>query len=224
MSKKVQRSPQRANRIQKAMVYIDGYNLYYGLRAAYGGRYKWLDLQALALGFLKPDMELAGVKYFTAITKDTSDSHRRQAIYLKALEVYCDRLEIIHGRFLSKTKRCRACGARYPFFEEKKTDVNIACHILNDAHRDRFDCCYVVSGDSDLVPPLEMIRQYHPDRKTIVAHPPKRKSEELCRIANGWFSVGEQKLKHSQLPDSIQTKNGRRITRPDEWISPVSKT
>ena len=198
------------------MVYIDGYNLYYGLRDAYGGRYKWLDLQSLSRSFLKSNMELVGVKYFTAITK-ASNSHQRQAIYLKALEAHCDRLDIILGRFLSKIKRCRTCGAEYPSYEEKKTDVNIACHILNDAHRDGFDCCYVVSGDSDLVPPLEIIRQYHPEKKTIVAHPPRRKSEELCRIASGWFPISEQKLKRNQLPKSIRTGSGGRIIRPDDW-------
>ncbi len=228
MSKKVQQNPRKTNgdhgNTARVMVYIDGYNLYYGIRAAYGGRYKWLDLESLARDFLRPGMMLAGVKYFTAITKDTSDSHRRQAVYLKALVAYCGRLEIIHGRFLSKTKRCRACDAQYPSYEEKKTDVNIACHILNDAHRDRFDIAYLISGDSDLVPPLTIIGQYHPEKKTIVAHPPRRKSEELCRAASGWFSIGEQKLKRNQLPERIRTKSGGRIIRPDAWVSPASET
>lgn len=199
------------------MVYIDGYNLYYGIRTAFGKCYKWLDLQSLSHSFLKPGVDLVGVKYFTAITKSTSDSHRRQAIYLKALDTHCDKLEIIHGLFLSKTERCHACGTQYQAYEEKKTDVNIACHILNDAYQNRFDCCYVVSGDSDLVPPLEIIRQYHTDKVTIVAHPPKRKSTELCQIAHGWFSISRQKLKLNQLPESIQTKSGGRINRPDKW-------
>ena len=33
---------------QRVVVYIDGYNLYYGLRDAYSGRYKWLDLQSFS--------------------------------------------------------------------------------------------------------------------------------------------------------------------------------
>nr|VFK14734.1 MAG: hypothetical protein BECKLPF1236A_GA0070988_101121 [Candidatus Kentron sp. LPFa]VFK30424.1 MAG: hypothetical protein BECKLPF1236C_GA0070990_101102 [Candidatus Kentron sp. LPFa] len=171
MLHEVQRNPRKADRIQRAMVYIDGYNLYYGLRDAYGGRYKWLDLQSLSRSFLKSNMELVGVKYFTAITK-ASNSHKRQAIYLKALEAYCDKLDIILGRFLSKIKRCRTCGAEYPSYEEKKT---------------------------------------------IVAHPPRRKSEELCRIASGWFPISEQKLKRNQLPKSIRTGSGGRIIRPDDW-------
>lgn len=53
--------------MKKAIVYIDGYNLYYSLlrRSAY----KWLDVVSLFKSLLKaqvPDAELAAVKYFTA--------------------------------------------------------------------------------------------------------------------------------------------------------------
>ena len=51
----------------KAIVYIDGYNLYYGLLK--GTPYKWLDLWALARALLKEDIELLAVKYFTAPVK-----------------------------------------------------------------------------------------------------------------------------------------------------------
>lgn len=207
------------NRIrkQRVIVYIDGYNLYYGQRQAFRGRYKWLDLQAFSESFLKPGMELVAVKYFTAITKSTAGSRYRQEIYLKALQAHCDKLEIYYGRFLSKTKSCRHCNTQYSLFEEKKTDVNIACQILNDTHLDNYDCCYVVSGDSDLVPPLHIVRKNHPDKQTIVAHPPKRKSAELCGIANAWFAISQQKFKFNQLPKQVKTSRGNTLTRPEEW-------
>ena len=210
-------SRQKSNKVQRVIVYIDGYNLYYGQREAFGSRYKWLDLQALAESLLKPGMELIVVKYFTAITKSTTGSKQRQAIYLKALQAHCDKLEIHYGRFLSKTKSCRSCKTQYVLFEEKKTDVNIACQILNDTHLDHYDCCYVISGDSDLVPPLHIVKQNHPDKHTIVAHPPRRKSIELCKIANGWFAINKQKFKLNQLPEQIETERGNMLTRPKEW-------
>lgn len=91
-------------RKQRVIVYIDGYNLYYGLCAVFGERHKWLDLQALSESFLKPGMELVRVKYFTAITKSTSGSKQRQEVYLKALQAHCDKLRIYYGRFLSKRR------------------------------------------------------------------------------------------------------------------------
>ncbi|MDN5872965.1 MAG: NYN domain-containing protein [Sinobacteraceae bacterium] len=202
---------------QRAIVYIDGYNLYYGMRQAYGKRYKWLDLQGLAGSFLNTETQLIGVKYFTAITQSTTGARQRQEVYLKALQAHCDKLEIFYGRFLTKPKRCRSCGAQHVAFEEKKTDVNIACEILNDTHLDRYDCCYVVSGASDLVPPLKIIRDHHPAKHTLVAHPPKRKSVELCKVANGWFAIGERKFKLNQLPSPLTTAHGNLITRPKEW-------
>lgn len=202
---------------QRIIVYIDGYNLYYGLRDGFGNKYKWLDLQALAVNIMRPNMELVSVKYFTAITKSTTRSKQRQEIYLKALRVSNEKLEIYLGRFLSKTKTCRSCNGTYQLFEEKKTDVNIACHILNDAYQDKFDCCYVISGDSDLVPPLELIKQYHPNKSSLIAHPPKRKSTELCNTANGWFALNKQKFIQSQLPVEIAIPQGRVLRKPPEW-------
>ena len=149
---------------QRVIVYIDGYNLYYGQRAAFGSKYKWLDLQAFSERFLQSGVELVIVKYFTAITKSTSGAKQRQGIYLKALQAHCDKLELFHGRFLTRTRRCRSCGAEHTGYEEKKTDVSIACEILNDTHLDRYDCCYVVSGDSDLVPPLKIVKENHPEK------------------------------------------------------------
>jgi hypothetical protein len=31
----------------RVVAYVDGFNLYHGLKAGYGRRYHWLDLQAL---------------------------------------------------------------------------------------------------------------------------------------------------------------------------------
>lgn len=202
---------------QRVIVYIDGYNLYYGLRQAFSQKYKWLDLQGLSESLLRPNMELVSVKYFTAITKSTAGVKQRQEVYMKALEAHCDKLEIFYGRFLAKEKRCRQCGHIHASFEEKKTDVQIACQILNDAHNDAFDCCYVISGDSDLVPPLEILKASHPNRHAIVAHPPRRKSTELCKIADGWFAIAEQKIKKNQLPQQVMSESGNPLYKPAEW-------
>ena len=202
---------------QRVIVYIDGYNLYFGLREVSGSKHKWLNLQAFSESFLRPGSALVSVKYFTAITKSTTGAKQRQDLYLKALQAHCDRLEVIHGRFLSKSRHCPACGAEQIILEEKKTDVNIACQILNDAHFDRYDLCYVVSGDSDLVPPLQIIKKNYPNKHIIIAHPPRRRSTELCEIADGWFSINEQRLRKHQLPERIMSTGNREIIRPAKW-------
>jgi len=42
--------------------------------------------------------------------------------------------------------------------EEKGSDVNLAVQLLHDAHLNRFDCAVIVSGDSDLLMPVKIIR------------------------------------------------------------------
>ena len=205
------------DRKQRAIVYIDGYNLYYGMRAAFGNRYMWLDLQVFSASLLRPQAELVAVKYFTAVTKAAADSQQRQDVYLNALQAHCDKLKIFYGLFLSKSRRCSSCQREHKLLEEKKTDVNIACEIINDAYLDRYDLCYVVSGDSDLVPPLEIIKQPQLGKRSIVAHPPRRKSYELCSIANGWFAIGRTKFAHNQLPETIYRAQKSELTRPIKW-------
>lgn len=52
---------------QRAMVYVDGFNLYYGCLKDSPNR--WLDLDALCRRMLRDDAEIVGIKYFTAKVK-----------------------------------------------------------------------------------------------------------------------------------------------------------
>ena len=51
--------------MKRTNVYIDGYNLYYGLLK--GTPNKWLDLSCLVRGLLAPDHEIGTIYYFTSI-------------------------------------------------------------------------------------------------------------------------------------------------------------
>ena len=70
---------------QRVMAYIDGFNLYFGLRSKGWQRYYWLDVVKLAESVLEPGSELAGVKYFTAPIASPEDKRKRQGNYLDAL-------------------------------------------------------------------------------------------------------------------------------------------
>ena len=94
----------------RAVFYVDGFNLYHGLRAKHGRRYHWLDLQALAQLMRQHD-EVLAVRYFTAIVKGEPDAARRQEICLGALAQHCPAVTIHRGHFKPKTPRgCRHCG------------------------------------------------------------------------------------------------------------------
>jgi len=107
------------------------------------------------------------------------------------------------------------------------TDVNIAIQLLLDALDDAFDVALVISGDSDLTTPIHRVRQRFPAKRVIVAFPPRRYSSELKRprrysselkrCASGYLSIGEDKLRANQLPDSIVKPNGFMLQRPATW-------
>ncbi len=203
---------------RRAMVYVDGFNLYYGLKSKSWRRFYWLDLVALSQRLLlQHGQSLSGVRYFTArIAGPQADKRARQAAFLRALETLPD-LTIHYGHFLQKTRRCASCGVEWPVYEEKMTDVNIAVQLLGDAQDDRFDTAFIVSGDSDLAGPIEAVLARYPDKRVIVAFPPNRRSDKLRRVASGSFIIGRNILKQSQLPDTVRRTGRTSIIRPPTW-------
>ena len=98
--------------LQRVAAYIDGFNLYYGLRSKGWRRYYWLDLRRLAQRLLHPGQQLVAVRYFTtrvAPEPGDRDKARRQNTYLEALETLPD-LTIRFGYFPCQ-RRGPATGA-----------------------------------------------------------------------------------------------------------------
>ena len=87
-----------------------------------------------------------------------------QGTYLRALETIPN-LEIHFGHFLAHTVRmplAHPVSGLPPLVdviktEENGSDVNLATHLVHDAHMGRFECAIVVSGDSDLLAPVQIV-------------------------------------------------------------------
>lgn len=204
---------------QRVAVYIDGFNLFYGLRDKGWRRYYWLNVYKLAENLLRAGQTLAAVRYFTArVYPDADDPGKvaRQNIYLEALETIAG-LSTHYGHFLPRTRRCPNCGELSQTYEEKMTDVNIAVELVRDAHEYLFDAAIVVSADSDLSRPITAIRERFPDKRTIVAFPPNRFSSHLRQIADASFLMRRDTLRDSQLPERITKQDGIVLTRPASW-------
>lgn len=107
----------------RVAVYVDGFNLYFGLRSKYDRKYLWLDLQALAVSLLRRGQTLEEVRYFTARVRNDPGGQQRQSDYLDALGTHSPLVTIQNGRFQEKDRRCRGCGTTWTVFEEKETDV-----------------------------------------------------------------------------------------------------
>ncbi len=205
---------------ERVTVFIDGFNLYYGLKSKGWRRYYWLDLRRLAENLLRPGQELVAVRYFTTRLLPPSSNPEfvgPQSIYLDALETL-EGLHLHYGYFLPKAATCPECGAVWHTFEEKMTDVNIATELLGDAQDDAFDTAIIISGDSDLSGPISALRRRYPYKRVVVAFPPNRISLRLRKAASSCFRIGRRKFADSQLPDSILMPNGYILNKPAQWL------
>ena len=205
--------------MSRVISYIDGFNLYFGLRDKAWRKYYWLDLVKLSQELLKPDQELHGVHCFTTRIRDNRSNRpdmRRQNTYLEALATLPG-ITLHYGHYLEKPRQCRRCGNTWMDYEEKMTDVNIAVQLLADAFDDRYDTALLISADSDLTTPVRQVRARFPRKRIVIAQPPGRQSIELTKAANGYFTVGEAKLRQSQLPPTVRRADGFVLQRPAHW-------
>jgi uncharacterized LabA/DUF88 family protein len=209
----------KARHQRRAIVYVDGFNLYYG--SLKNTPYRWLDLLRLC-ELMLPEEELLEVKYFTAIV-DSPEGSARQQIYIGALESR-GRVSTYRGHFLSHVKRkrradpCVQCGERHVAVvvtEEKGTDVNLATHLVYDACTDAFDVAAVISNDSDLVTPIRFAREKC-GKVVGVINPQRHPARALMETADFYKKLRSGVLRTSQLPRVVEA-GGRRFERPETW-------
>lgn len=206
----------------RSIIYIDGFNLYYGL--VKDTPWKWLDIHSY-FQKRRPHDDIKIIKYFTAIAKNSEDQDK----YLSALSTL-PLVRIIYGKFKPVNIECKHPDCDYQgdrIFtkqEEKRTDVNIAIHMLNDACSDSCDRLVLVSGDSDLVPALNMIKSLVPNKMLWVYVPAPEMNHkrawatELRKYSdkNGTL-VPERLLEVCQLPEIVPYGNDDYISKPASW-------
>jgi uncharacterized LabA/DUF88 family protein len=201
---------------QRVIAYVDGFNLYFGMKAKGWKRYYWLDIKKFTEALTLDHQQVIAVKYFTSRISSPEDKRKRQATFLEALGTI-DGLTIRYGQFDHQPFKCPVCKEVDLVPAEKMTDVNIATEILVDAFQDHFDTALLVSADSDLAAPVKAVRDIFPSKRVVVAFPPERISKELQSLANAHIFINKVKLAENQLPDSIIKPDGFELRRPTQW-------
>lgn len=211
----------------RTIIYVDGFNLYYGCLRDTSER--WLDVGVLCERLLNEDSEIVGIRYFTAKVKGRPDNPhvaQRQQTYLRALATV-PRLTIHYGHFITRTavrrrakvRRGQSAFVEVEITEEKGSDVNLASHLLIDGFRARYDLAVVISNDSDLKEPVRFVRE---DLKAPVGvlNPHSNRSYGLSPrvLPRGSFykPIRRSALRASQLPPQVSDRKGI-IHKPPEW-------
>ncbi|PIU65065.1 MAG: NYN domain-containing protein [Armatimonadetes bacterium CG07_land_8_20_14_0_80_59_28] len=204
------------DREERVVVYIDGFNLYYGIRETLGSKYLWLDLASLSPRLLRPDQRLVTIKYFTARMRKPPEKRKRQSDYLEAVGSTIQ-VEILYGRYQRSLVECRICRRPYVTYTEKMTDVRMAVELLGDVCTNLMNTALIVTGDADLVPAIEKVKSLFPDKRVEVAFPPGREHNALKSVASAYIVIGEDRLLSSQFPEQVPKADGFVLTRPTAW-------
>jgi uncharacterized LabA/DUF88 family protein len=202
--------------MERVVAYVDGFNLYFGLKSRGWRRYYWLNICLLAENLLKPTQQLEAVKYFTARISGPPDKRKRQSTYIEALETQGN-LTIFYGKYQFNPRTCRNCGHTISVPSEKMTDVNISVELMADAFQDSFDTAILISADSDLTGPVSAVRRLFPTKRVVVAFPPQRYSVELARLASATFPIGRAQLAKSVFPPTVRKSDGFLLSCPPSW-------
>ena len=99
--------------------------------------------------------------------------------------------------------------------EEKGSDVNLATHLLHDAHMGRFDVAVVVSNDSDLLEPIKIVRAQLCKRVSIL-NPHPNPSRALLPHIDFIKQIRAGVLRTAQFPPALTDAHGT-FTKPAVW-------
>lgn len=203
---------------QRVIVYIDGFNFYYGLKnEARWKRYYWLNIVELFEKFMHPEQELIAVKYFSARPDDPEQNARQYAFFQANKEN--PKFSLILGKYLKKTITCFNCGNIIHTYEEKETDARIVTQIVADAYEKNCDIAIIVSADSDMIPAVELAKAA--GQKIYIYFPPNHYSSNLAAMASGkpvLLVKYESRFRQSLLPNIVHlSAENYDLQIPEKW-------
>jgi uncharacterized LabA/DUF88 family protein len=198
---------------KRVACFIDGFNLYHAIVDLKENHLKWVNLRKLAEAFIKPTQEtLESVFYFTAYPTWLEEPYRRHQVYVQAQTAVG--VTAVIGHFKEKQKKCMRCGAKWRAHEEKQSDVNFAIQLLHQAHINGFDKALLITADSDLCPPIDLVLGTFPEKELVILTPPNRyQIAREIRSKVTTIKIKQKHLKASLLPEHVHDKVGVAVCR-----------
>jgi len=148
--------------IKRGIVFVDGQNLFYGAREAFGYHYPNYDVLKLSQKICQSqNWNLVQIRFYTGVPDPADDpvknrfwSAKLASMGRQGIVVYTRAL-----RYRNKTIKL-ADGTAHTFLhgEEKGIDVRIALDVIGMAVRNEYDVAVVFSQDQDLSEVADEIR------------------------------------------------------------------
>lgn len=209
----------------KVTFLIDGFNLYHSIedvKLHEGIDAKWLDIKTVLHSYLTglgSDAKFHNIFYFTAlrhhVKAEKPNSIERHKRYISVLE--STGITTIYGKFKPKNIKCKSCDGEFIAYEEKKTDVAIASKLLELVHNNHSDSYVIVSGDTDLIPAIQLAKKMNNNIKIFVLFPYRRTNDEVKQYVDGSFKLKPTKYASCLFQGIVTTKNAGDIAKPSHW-------
>jgi len=188
--------------VKRAIAFIDGQNLFYAAKAAYGYSFPNYDPLALASAVCAfKGWQLTATHFYTGIPTP-ADNPFWNHFWTAKLAVLGTRgvrtfTRPLHHR--QQTSTCRACGATTTLLvgQEKGIDVRLALDVVRFTRQQALDVAVVFSQDQDLNEVADEVRA-------------------ISRSQQRWIKIA------SAFPLSNTSRNRRGINRTD-WV-PIDRT
>jgi uncharacterized LabA/DUF88 family protein len=180
----------------RTIAFVDGQNLFFSVKEAFGYIYPNYDSQCLSQAVCKAQgWNLRGIHFYTGIP-DASDNAFWHSFW-KAKLAHMGRMGI---NVFSRPLRYRnqtvklPDGTTYTFLvgQEKGVDIRIALDSVHMAHENFYDVCLIFSQDQDLTEAVEEIKH-------------------IATAQNRWIKVA------CAFPISPTSRNKRGIDKTD-WV------
>ncbi len=181
---------------------------------------KWLDLNRLCSKVIcrRYGIMLRKTVYCTAIPDNPEDVKARHRTYNAALR--SQGVTIVEGHHIIDPDN----GKR----TEKQSDINLALHLIKDAHDNVYDCAFILSSDSDQAATARMLRDWFPQKWLIGVAPPGNKvPDKIKHYADAHIELKLDELEKCIFDDPLIGRSGKPIPRPKEynppkgWIRPI---
>ncbi len=199
----------------RVLAYVDGYNLYHGIKKCDDEKLKWINIKSLCESFCKDGKTLQAVNYYSAFaTWLGADVYQRHNALIKALEATGVHCAISH--FKKKPARCPSCKHKWNKHEEKETDVKMSIQMVADAYENKFDCAMIISNDTDFIPAIQKLKEMN--KFIFLLTPPNMtKMSGMIKLSQFWEEITSARIQANLLPDSITLANGNIIHKPSKY-------
>ena len=183
-------------KVKRAVSFVDGQNLYYAAREAFGYTYPNYDVSALATAVCRTNRwRPVQTRFYTGIPNKSDDAFWNHFWLHKLAMLGRQRVHVFSRSLRYRNRRIRLPdGTEHTYLagEEKGIDVRIAIDVIRMAHRKEYDVAVIFSQDQDLSEVAEEIRA-------------------IAQEQDRWIKVV------SAFPFSPTTQNRRGIDKTD-WI------